>query len=239
MFQKNSIYRKINRNLPKQINSLDELDLESPYTQTKNDKQFLIYKSEKIAIFQSELQSKLMFENYSDILIDGTFFSVPKCVYQIIITRFALEYHHKYFTTSFTLSSNKKEDTYKEIFKIINNNIKEYQLKNKLKINFRPKNIHCDMEIVLINAIQFIWPYSNVKICYFHWNQAMEKNRKKYKDIFENNVSNNEAFKCLLTLPLIQEDVVESVFNELKSNNLCLELKELFDYYEKMFIIKF
>ena len=180
-----------------------------------------------------------MFENYSHILIDGTFFSVPKCVYQIIITRFALEYHHKYFTTSFTLSSNKKEDTYKEIFKIINNNIKEYQLKNKLKINFRPKNIHCDMEIVLINAIQFIWPYSNVKICYFHWNQAMEKNRKKYKDIFENNVSNNEAFKCLLTLPLIQEDVVESVFNELKSNNLCLELKELFDYYEKMFIIKF
>ena len=66
----------------------------------------------------------------------------------------------------------------------------------------------------------------------------MEKNRKKYKGL-ENNVSNNEAFKCLLTLPLIPEDVVESVFNELKSNNLCLELKELFDYYEKMFIIKF
>ena len=175
MFQKNSIYREINRNLPKQINSLDELDLESPYTQTKNDKQFQIYKSEKIAIFQSELQSKLMYENYYDIFTDGTFFQVPKGVYQIIITRVALEAHHKYFTTSFTLSSDKKEDTYKELFNIINNNIKDYQLKNKLKINFRPKNIHCDMEIVLINAIQFIWPYANVKICYFHWNQAMEK----------------------------------------------------------------
>ena len=67
----------------------------------------------------------------------------------------------------------------------------------------------------------------------------MEKNRKKPKDILKNNVSNNEAFKYLLTLHLIQEDVVESVFNELKSNNLCLELKELFDYYEKKFIIKF
>ena len=54
---KSSIYREINRNLPKQINSLDELDLESPYTQTKNDKQFLIYKSKKIAIFKSELRS--------------------------------------------------------------------------------------------------------------------------------------------------------------------------------------
>ena len=116
-----------------------------------------------------------MYENYTDIFTDGTFFSAQKGVYQIIITRVALEAHHKYFTTSFTLSSDKKEDTYKELFNIINNNIKDYQLKNKLKINFRPKNIHCDMEIVLINAIQFIWPYANVKICYFHWNQAMEK----------------------------------------------------------------
>jgi len=64
----------------------------------------------------------------------------------------------------------------------------------------------------------------------------MEKNRKKYKNI---NASNNETFKYLLTLLLIPEDVAESIFNELKSNNLCLELKELFDYYEKMFIIKF
>ena len=66
---KSSIYREIKKNLPKEINSLNELDLESPYTKTKNNKQFLIYKSEKISIFQSELQSKLMLENYSDIFI--------------------------------------------------------------------------------------------------------------------------------------------------------------------------
>ena len=54
------------------------------------------------------------------------------------------------------------------------------------------------MEIGLIKAIQFIWPLSNEKIFYFHWNQEMEKDRKKYKDILERNVSNNEAFKCLL-----------------------------------------
>ena len=140
---KSFIYREINRNLHKEINSLEDLDLESPYTKTKNNKQFLIYKSEKIAIFQSELQTKLMFENYSDIFIDGTFFSASKGVYQIIITRVELESYHKYFTTSFTLSSNKKEDTYKEIFNIINNNIKKYQLKNKLKINLYKKYPLC------------------------------------------------------------------------------------------------
>ena len=82
------------------------------------------------------------------------------------------------------------------------------------------------MEISLINAIQFIWPYANVKICIFPLESS---NGKKYKDILENDISNQEAFKCLLTLPLIPEDVVESVFNELKLNNQCLELKDLFD----------
>ena len=72
------------------------MDLVSPYTKTKNNKQFIIYKSEKIAIFQNELQSKLMFENYSNIFIDGTFFSAQNGVYRIIITRVALESHHKY-----------------------------------------------------------------------------------------------------------------------------------------------
>ena len=73
----------------------------------------------------------------------------------------------------------------------------------------------------------------------FPFESSNGKKQKENKDILENNVSNNEAFKYLLTLPLIPENVVESIFNELKSNNLCLELKELFDYYEKMFIIKF
>lgn len=85
----------MNKNLPKEMNSLEELDLESPYTKTKNNKQILIYKSQKIEIFHS----KLMFENHPYIFIDGTFFSAPKGIYQIIITRVALESHHKYFTT--------------------------------------------------------------------------------------------------------------------------------------------
>jgi hypothetical protein len=37
---KSSIYREINRNLPKEIKSLNELDLESPCTKTKNINSF-------------------------------------------------------------------------------------------------------------------------------------------------------------------------------------------------------
>ena len=61
----------------------------------------------------------------------------------------------------------------------------------------------------------------------------MENKRKKYKDILKNSVSNQETFKCLLTLPLITTDMVELIFKEIKNNNQNFELNELFDYFEK------
>ena len=138
----------------------------------------MIYKSPNIAIFQNETQAKLMYENSSNIFVDGTFYSAPKGTYQIIITRIVLEEHHKYFTTSYSLAINKEENTYKEIFNKININIKQFQLNNNKKSIYKPKRIHCDMETALINSLNKIWPYLDIKICYFHWNQFMEKQRK-------------------------------------------------------------
>ena len=39
---------------------LEDLDFDSPYNKTKKYGKFLIYKSPNIAIFQSEIQAKLM-----------------------------------------------------------------------------------------------------------------------------------------------------------------------------------
>ena len=97
-----------------------------------------------------------MIDNSSYIIIDGTFYSEPIDVCQIIVSRVSLENHHKYFTKSYALALDKKEDTYKEILNKINKNIKVYALKINLKVNYKPKFIHCDMELALINAIKFI-----------------------------------------------------------------------------------
>ena len=67
----------------------------------------------------------------------------------------------------------------------------------------------------------------------------MEKQRKKYKHFLDDNISNQESFKSPLTLPLIKLDMVELVFNQLRIKNQDLELEELFNYYENMFIKKF
>ena len=44
---KNSMYREINRKLPVEFNSLEELDYDTPFTKTKNNEKFMIYKSKK------------------------------------------------------------------------------------------------------------------------------------------------------------------------------------------------
>ena len=67
----------------------------------------------------------------------------------------------------------------------------------------------------------------------------MENQRKKYKDILKNSLSNQETFKYLITLPLIPTDMVELIFKEIRNNNHDFELNELFDYFEKIYINKF
>ena len=136
---KSTIYREIIKKFHKEINSLNELDFKSPYTKTKINEDFFIYKSNNIAIFQSGIQAKLMLDNSSDIFIKGTFYSASIDVCQIIVSRVALENHHKYFTTSYTLALDKKAETYKEILNKINKNIKAYALKNNLKVNYKPR----------------------------------------------------------------------------------------------------
>ena len=65
------------------------------------------------------------------------------------------------------------------------------------------------METSLINSLNKIWPYSEIKICYFHLNQSMEKQRKKSSDLLEYNIimkiclSKNFHPKCGIILILM------------------------------------
>ena len=95
------------------------------------------------------------------------------------------------------------------------------------------------MDSGLINALKDTWPYAEIKICYFHCHQAMEKQKKKFINYLNDKIENQELFKSLLTLPLIPSDIVENVFNELRNNNQDIILEALFEYYDDMFIKKF
>ena len=65
------------------------------------------------------------------------------------------------------------------------------------------------------------------------------KTKKKNLDLLEDNISNKESFKSLISLPFIPIDMVEPVFNQLRISNQDKILEGLFVYYENMFIKKF
>lgn len=117
------------------------MDILKPY-------KFLIYNDDDVIVLQSDIQAKIMLENYEDIFLDGTFFSAPKCVYQILVIRVNVKHSNKYATTGFTLCKNKTEKLYRLILYEINKN-----LNTKGGKIFKLKNIHIDFEIAISNTI--------------------------------------------------------------------------------------
>ena len=155
---KTQLYLKLNKNLPNDVDNLSQVDVENDYFKTEDGENFVIYNDNNVIILQSKIQSKIMFENSDDIFLDGTFYSAPKCVYQILIIRVNIKGTRTYATTCFALCSNKKEELYYLILSEINKNLNY----NNDGI-FKPYKIHIDFEIGLSNAIIRAWNESQIK----------------------------------------------------------------------------
>ena len=130
---------------------------------------------------------------------------------------------HTYATTCFALCSNKKEELYYLILSEINKNLNY----NNDEI-FKPFKIHIDFEIGLSNAIIRVWNESQIKYCFFHFQQIIERKRKKYLDLYNDNIDVKEIFKRIRTLPLIKPEYVIDVFSFIKSKNKYKDLDSFF-----------
>ena len=73
---KSSMYRYINKNIPKDIEILNELPDDSEYYKT--GEKFLFYKNNNLVIFMSTNQANLLYEYNQQVFIDGTFYVIPK-----------------------------------------------------------------------------------------------------------------------------------------------------------------
>lgn len=80
--------------------------------------------------------------------------------------------------------------------------------------------------MAIIKAINSVFPESKIKLCNFHYNQNIEKNRKKFMDLYNNNDSCKETFKKLRTLPFIPTAYVVHILNLIITNNKIKELSE-------------
>ena len=118
---KDTMYRIINKNQPKDINNIKDLPNDSEYYKTLGGKAYMFYRSAHILIFMSKLQAEYLYTLKEHIFIDGTFYSAPKCSYQVIIILAHNEFEDCYILVD------KAESSYIEFL----DNIKRYVFENR------------------------------------------------------------------------------------------------------------
>ena len=64
---KTQLYVKLNKNLPKDIDNINQIDVNSVFKKTLSGNKFLIFKNDTILILQSDIQAKIMKDNLNDI----------------------------------------------------------------------------------------------------------------------------------------------------------------------------
>ncbi|KAG4086931.1 hypothetical protein H8356DRAFT_1434097 [Neocallimastix lanati (nom. inval.)] len=216
---KTLILRSINKKLPSNVTTFNEIPNESEYYKTERNEDFMIFKNSDLVIFQSLFQAKLFKKYNNDIFVDGTFYIAPKFSQQVFITRTYVKELNSFYTTSYAILRNKKQKTYKMLF----NKLKQNSNNN---IITEPKNVHCDFEKGISKAVKKIFPNINIKYCIWH-----------YKNLLE--IKKNELCR-ISNLPFINPEYIMDIFSLIKTKsiekNSCQFLKFLEYFYETYLI---
>ncbi|KAL6600895.1 hypothetical protein U3516DRAFT_802450 [Neocallimastix sp. 'constans'] len=118
---KSQIIRDINKQLPPNISSFEEIPEKHYLYITKQNENFMIFKNQNVIIFQSPFQAFLFKKYCYDLFVDGTFYVAPDFSYHVFITRNFVPELNEFYTTSFSILRNKEQETYKTIFEVLKN----------------------------------------------------------------------------------------------------------------------
>jgi hypothetical protein len=116
--------------------------------------------------------SLLMLLRYEGLtlFIDGTFRCVPAKFHQCIVAMVYDRGTQLYIPVCYVLASSKSYETYWNAFQYIADACGE---------KITPKEVVCDFEIALINAVMDWFPDADVIGCYFHFKQACKRKMGK------------------------------------------------------------
>ena len=234
---KSSLYNNINKILPPEIKSFDDIPDNSIYYKTFENEDFLYFKNNKIVFFQSPSLAKIHLK-YGDIVFcDGTFYSSPSIAYQLFITRVYDETKNLYYTTSFSLLKGKSKMDYILVFEKLNENINKYlNIGEKYSIN----ELHTDFEIQIGGACRTIFPNAIIKYCIWHLKRSIiQKKNKLCNEVINNNDNLYIFYNMINNLYLCHPDYVVIVFNKIKEQSNNETFNKFLEYFENTFIKKY
>jgi hypothetical protein len=131
---------------------------------TKTGQQFLLFDDPqgpgRIQLFSTQSNLDILAENH-DWYMDGTFKTTPNPFFQLYtIHGFRM---HSSMPSVYALLPNKNEDTYRRLFMALNG----------LREGLAPRSILVDFEMAAINAARALYPGSDIRGCYFHFQQSL------------------------------------------------------------------
>ena len=216
---KSALYRYINKDIPKDVDSLDEMPVESEYYKTIDNENYLAYKSDNMLIFMSKFQAQLLYKYNAHVFLDGTFYTAPNAAYQIVTVRIHDILTDNFYTVAYGILKDKTTGSYIEFL----DNVKNYvyiNRENKRNLEYNnPINIHSDFELSIINAIKQVYPSSEIKLCLWHFFRNIEINRNKiYGSIDNQTQESKNILKRIKTICFMDPNYIEDIFEYIEED---------------------
>jgi hypothetical protein len=203
----------------------------------------MFYKNNNIVILMSPMQAQLCY-NYNDhCFIDGTFYTAPKCAYQIITLRIHNILEDCFYTVGYGILTKKDTSSYIEFLDTIKNYIYDNrENRNNLEV-WTPKTFHCDFELSIIIAIKQIFPNTEIKLCLWHMFRNIENKRKSiYGNINNQSQLSLNILKRIKTLCFLDPIYIKKVFDLISRNATDSDEKDnefVNDYFKTTYIDKY
>lgn len=220
-------------NHPLEPKSFDEINLTEFKTQDGNDfYQHKLKTNNTAALIFYDLEAFKRLCESNEIVVDGTFSSVPELFYQLFTIHYELG---GFFHSSvYILMNNKTQASYDIVLEQLVQDAK------KLDLNFRPQFAHTDFEKAIINSIKNKIQPERVIGCYFHYSQAI---MKKINDVgLKSKYSTNPKFKIYvkmwMALAFLPQDQIKPTAKELiqlgKNSDLIDDnFQKFIDYHQR------
>lgn len=219
------------RNIKSNFNTTFD-DIPEHFKRDLQRKKFLQYDSgpndvDRFIVLFSENNSNIL-SSISTVLIDGTFWCVPREFSQLITIHCLL--FGKYFPLCYILMNSKQQEAYNVVF----SKIKEL-------INCRFRHIIVDFEIGLKNSLINAFPNALLFGCSFHFGQSNWRHIQSLglaRD-YEKNIEINKLIRMFLNLVFVPEVAIKKEFEKLveitkeKKNE---KIYSFIEYFKKNYI---
>lgn len=145
------------------------------------------------------------------LFIDGTFSVVPKGFSQCLIAMVYDPSVDVYVPLLYVLVNSKSQETYWRVLE---------QLIMASDRQLEPRDVTCDFELALINAVIEQFPAANIVGCLFHWKQALRRKMIELKIPKEQIADAMKSGKLDVLTVIPAEEVLDKV------RNFCILLTE-------------